>query len=77
MKEQQFTEEKPLLPEQRGVDSDMVSAIALFAVCVSSVPQPSCLGVHTLISVCRMNHFETLGALRQRCLCSLAVMAHN
>lgn len=25
MKEQQFTEEKPLLPEQRGVDSDMVS----------------------------------------------------
>ncbi|TKS72934.1 hypothetical protein D9C73_007011 [Collichthys lucidus] len=23
MKEQQFTEEKPLLPEQRGVDSDM------------------------------------------------------
>ncbi|XP_074487764.1 protein NDRG4 isoform X10 [Sebastes fasciatus] len=25
MKEQQFTEEKPLLPEQRGVDSDMES----------------------------------------------------
>ncbi|KAK5867991.1 hypothetical protein PBY51_012440 [Eleginops maclovinus] len=23
MKEQQFTEEKPLLPEQRGADSDM------------------------------------------------------
>ena len=25
MKEQLFTEEKPLLPEQRGVDSDVVS----------------------------------------------------
>lgn len=37
MKEQQFTEEKPLLPEQRGVDSDMVSPPALFTVCVSSV----------------------------------------
>lgn len=30
MKEQQFTEEKPLLPEQRGVDSDMVSPPGLF-----------------------------------------------
>ena len=35
MKEQQFTEEKPLLPEQRGVDSDMVSPLAfLTRVCV-------------------------------------------
>lgn len=34
MKEQQITEEKPLLPEQRGVDSDMVSPPGLFTVCV-------------------------------------------
>lgn len=27
MKEQQFTEEKPLLPEQRGGDADMVSVL--------------------------------------------------
>lgn len=32
MKEQQFTEEKPLLPEQRGVDSDMVSRPVYFTV---------------------------------------------
>lgn len=73
MKEQQFTEEKPLLPEQRGLDSDMVSQSALFAACVS------CQGVYTLISVCAtlMNHSEALAILRKRCSHSLVVMAYN
>lgn len=40
MKEQQFTEEKPLLPEQRGVDSDVVSAPTLFTSCPPVVINP-------------------------------------
>lgn len=33
MKEQQFTEEKPLLPEQRGQDTEMVSRCRDPSVC--------------------------------------------
>lgn len=33
MKEQRITEEKPLLPEQRGPDSDAVSLHAFLTLC--------------------------------------------
>lgn len=62
MKEQQITEEKPLLPEQRGGDSDMVSPAGAFS--MSSHP------INHLVWGCRVVGWPS----RQRCLCSLAAI---
>lgn len=48
MKEQQITEEKPLLPEQRGPDSDAVSRNAFLPVFSGWKPSSA-----VLLPVCR------------------------
>lgn len=62
IKEQQITEEKPLLPEQRGGDSDMVSPAGTFS--MSSRP------MNRLVWGCTVVRWPS----RQRCLCSLAAI---
>ena len=51
MKEQQFTEEKPLLPEQRGQDTEMVSHCLCLSVYVCVLYMSMCVFTQVIIGV--------------------------